>query len=93
MTSATDHITQYIELNPQRPGLDEAWLKDYGVAVWALIGYLHAADGDVARVAAAYDVPQEAVEAAIAYYDQHRALIDTRIAANDAECDSLLHTA
>ena len=86
-------ITQYIELNPHRPGLDEARLKNYGVAVWALIGYLPAVGNDVSQVAHDYDVPVEAVEAAIAYYRRHRPLIDARIAAKSAEFDDLLHPA
>jgi uncharacterized protein (DUF433 family) len=88
-----DLITQYIELNPHRPGLDEARLKSYGVAVWALIGYLPAVGNDVSQVAHDYDVPVEAVEAAIAYYRRHRPLIDARIAANSAKFDDLLHPA
>jgi hypothetical protein len=38
--------------------------------------------GDVARVAADYALPCEAVKAAIAYYQRHKNLIDARIAAN-----------
>ena len=90
---AADLITQYIELNPHRPGLDEAWIKDYGIPVWSLIEYVHAAHGDIARTAAAYEIPQEAVEAAVAYYEQHRILIDARISANDPDFDELLHAA
>ncbi len=75
-------IEQYIEQNPHRPGLDEARLIGYGVAVWALIGYLGGAMGDVQRVAEDYDIPVEAVEAAIAYYNEHQILIDARRAAN-----------
>ena len=82
--SDDDRITQHIELNPNRRGLAEARLKDFGVPVWALISYLPAVGGDVARVAADYEVPRAAVEAAIAYYQRHRAIIDDRIAANSA---------
>ena len=65
-------IAHYIELNPHHPGLDEARLKNRGVAVWALIGYLHGgAEGSIARVAVDYDLPREAVEAAIAYYRRY----------------------
>lgn len=83
-TKQTHHtlIERYIEQNPHRPGLDEARLIGYGVAVWALIGYLSGASGDVARVAEDYNIPLEAVQAAIAYYDEHRILIDARRAAN-----------
>ncbi len=77
-----EHITQYIELNPHYPGIAEARLKRYGVAVWALIGQLPARGNDLAQVARDYDVPVEAVEAAYAYYQRHRPVIDDRIAAN-----------
>ena len=86
-------IAEYIEPNPHYPGIDEARLKGYGVAVWALIAYLPAVGGDLARVAAGYDVPQAAVEAAYVYYQRHRALIDARIAANSLETDPLLNAA
>jgi uncharacterized protein (DUF433 family) len=78
-------IATYIEPNPYRPGEDEACLKDYGVPVWALIGYLQTPGADIERVAADYDVPIEAVQAARAYYHRYQAPIDARIAANNAE--------
>ena len=84
MTDSRDLIDRWIEDDPHRPGSDEARLRQYGVHVWALIGYLKAMDGDVAAVAADYDVPKEAVEAAIAYYQQHTCAIDARLAANAA---------
>ncbi len=85
--SATDErlIARYIEPNPNKPGLDEAWLADSAVSVWALIGYLRAVGGDIEQVANDYEVPREAVEAAIAYYRKHKELIDNRIAANSSD--------
>lgn len=77
-------IVRYIEPNPHKPGADEVRLIGYGVSVWALIAYLRAAGGDLQRAATAYALPIEAVGAAVAYYEQHRAIIDTRIAANAA---------
>ena len=77
-------ITRYIEQNPHYASLDAARVKEYGVSVWALIAHLRAVGGDVARVAADYALPCEAVEAAIAYYRRHKNLIDARIAANAA---------
>jgi len=74
-------IEKWIEPDPYRPGLANARLKEYAVHVWALIGYLPAVDNDVAVAAHDYDVPTEAVEAALAYYARHKALIDDRIAA------------
>ena len=40
MAADADLVRQYLEFNPHKPGLDEVWLKDEGVPVWALIGYL-----------------------------------------------------
>ena len=40
--------------------------------------------GDHLQVAVDYELPVEAMEAAFAYYDLHRYLIDARIALNDA---------
>jgi uncharacterized protein (DUF433 family) len=45
--------------------------------VWIVISYLKGAE--IPEVAAAYDVPEEAIVAAIAYYRRHRALIDARL--------------
>ena len=79
-----DHglIHEYIEPNPHRPGVDEARLRGYGVAVWALIGYWLGVDGDADRVARDYDVPLSAVKAAVEYYRQYKSQIDARIEAN-----------
>jgi uncharacterized protein (DUF433 family) len=64
-------------------GRADARLLDSGVPVWALIGQLEAG-GDLDQVAADYSLPREAVEAALAYYRRHRALIDARILLNTA---------
>ena len=65
-------------------GRADARLLDSGVPVWALIGQLEADGGDLDRVAADYNLPREAVEAALAYYRRHRSLIDARILLNTA---------
>ncbi len=61
---------------------DRARLAGSGVEVWALIGYLRAYSVD--ETAVDYDLPREAVEAALAYYEQNRGIIDARLAANAA---------
>ncbi len=61
---------------------DRARLAGSGVEVWALIGYLRAYSVD--ETAVDYDLPRAAVEAALAYYDRHRAVIDARLTLNDA---------
>jgi uncharacterized protein (DUF433 family) len=75
-------IARYIEENPAKPGPADARLIGYGVPVWALIGYLPAVGRRAQSVAADYDLPLEAVEAALAYYKQHQSAIDARLAAN-----------
>ncbi len=77
-------IERWIEQSPRGPDPAEARLVEFGIPVWALVGYLEAVENDVARVADDYEVPREAVEAALAYYRWHREVIDARIAANAA---------
>lgn len=81
-------IGKYIEKDPQRPWPGIERLIDYHTPVWALIGYYyHAADGDIAQVADDYEVPEKAVEAALAFYHSNgsvKAVIDGHISANEA---------
>lgn len=72
----------HIEAKPHLGGVEDARLVKFGVPVWALVGHWEAVGRDIDRVAHDYDVPREAVEAALAYYDRHQPAIDARIAAN-----------
>ena len=75
-------IDQYVERPPGR-GVADARLRDYGVEVWALAMYYQevaGADPDV--VATDYGIPRQAVDAALAYYAEHRDVIDARILLN-----------
>ena len=82
-TREEDLISAYIELTPQKPWPAEARVRGRGVAVWALVGTLPAVEGDLDQVAAAYEVPREAVDAAMAYYRRHQCAIDARLEANN----------
>ncbi|HET8629072.1 MAG TPA: hypothetical protein VFL91_16745 [Thermomicrobiales bacterium] len=82
MDTEQDLIARWVERNPHRPGIAEARVVGYGVPVWALAGYLLMVEGDAERVAGDYDLPRDAVAAALAYYRRHQAVIDARIAAN-----------
>ena len=75
-------IDAWIELDPHRPGAGDVRLREYGVHVWAIVGYLQGVDGDIEHVARAYDIPVDAVRAAQAYYDKYAAIIEDRMAAN-----------
>jgi uncharacterized protein (DUF433 family) len=79
-------IERYIDPSWDRypGGRADARLRDSGVPVWALVGHLRAVNDDVARVVADYDLPREAVDAALAYYRRHRDLIDARLILNTA---------
>lgn len=73
-------IERYIDERPGETGSSGARLRDYGASVWALVAYYEATGGDAERVAVAYELPRNAVDAALAYYRQHKASIDARIA-------------
>lgn len=81
--SEQELIARWIAPDPQQRGRAEACVIQGWVPVWALIGYLPAVDGDIAAVARDYDLPREAVEAALAYYRENRDAIDARLLLND----------
>jgi uncharacterized protein (DUF433 family) len=65
-------------------GPADARLRDSGVPVWALVGHLRAVGDDLDQVAADYELPREAVDAALAYYRHHKSLIEARLLLNTA---------
>src|SRR5258708_10163495 len=75
-------ISEWIEPHPSKGGRDEYRLKRYGISVWALAGYWRDGDRDVERVAHAYNIPREGAEAALAYYERNKVVMDNRIDAN-----------
>lgn len=77
-------IREYVEENPYHPGPADVRLRWAAVPVWALVNYWRAAEGDPERVARDYHLSAEAVQAALAYYRRHEAVIAARIAANAA---------
>lgn len=77
-------IARWIERNPNKPSPDEVVIRDFYVPVWALIGDGAANDDYLEQVAAGYELPLEAVEAAVAYYRRNKPFIDVRLAQNAA---------
>lgn len=71
-------IDRYIEPNPWGRGRYDAKLKEYGVSVWVLANRLRTGTS-VCDLAREYRLPEEAVEAAQAYYTANRELIDAWI--------------
>ncbi len=78
-----DLIATYIDTNPYRPGIADAIIREHGVSVWALVGAITLAGATAEEVVENYEVPREAVDAALAYYQRYRPVIDARIAANN----------
>jgi len=56
-----------------------AYLRDYGVDVWAIIGAAGGSEDFMGQVAESYDVPMDAVRAAFAYYRRHPLQIDAKL--------------
>lgn len=79
-------VERYIDLDTdQYPGgRADVRLREYGVPIWALIGQLRALDGDVEQLARDYELPREAVDAALAYYRCNKEYIDARLLLNSA---------
>ncbi len=83
--SETDRlIERHIEPHPDPVKEGDAWyrLKERDVPVYAIIGSMTPTFDNADDVADAFAVSREAVEAALAYYRQHREAIDSRLAAN-----------
>lgn len=81
--SEDELIQREIEEDPYSPGPADVRLRRSGVHVWAIVGhYLFAAGQDQRTVARDYQISPEEVDAALAYYNRHRAVIDGRLAAN-----------
>src|SRR5687767_3993061 len=69
---------ELIEADPNWPGPDHVVLKDTGIPVWAIVGYLQSLTGTdvdtsiareaILRTAADYEIDETLVHAAISYY-------------------------
>ena len=82
LTLDDELIARYVEEDPRRPGPSNARIVDWWIPVWAIVGYLQAMPGEVQEVADGYEIPLDAVLAAIAFYQRHQDAIEARIAAN-----------
>ncbi|MHB8647554.1 MAG: DUF433 domain-containing protein [Thermomicrobiales bacterium] len=84
-TRADALIAKYIEPHPAKPGRAFARVKMRGVPVWALVAFLADDFSNADEVANDYAIPREAVDAAIAYYQQSKAYIDAFLLLNRGE--------
>lgn len=79
MATTNVAVTAYIEQHPRKRDPAEARLVRTGTPVWSLIGYLIGVNWDREKTARDYDIPLEALDAAIAYYHAHEADLQPRI--------------
>ncbi|HEY7033218.1 MAG TPA: hypothetical protein VH482_17900 [Thermomicrobiales bacterium] len=87
MVTQTDQdalIARYIEPDSDFSTPVRAWMADSSFHVKTVIRELQLQDWDVEAVAAAFQLPVEAVRAATAYYERHKDLFDARILVEDA---------
>ena len=85
MKTMTDRelVAALIAPDPYHPGSMNVVVRERHVPVWALVNYLVAAEGDIDRVAADYRISTDAVRAALAYYKDHKEIIEARLEANE----------
>lgn len=82
------HITDDATSDPHRR--NEPVMKRTGTPVWAVVGYcLRACDGSVELTAQDYQLTQEEVQAALAYYQRHPELDVCRDEASDSAAETL----
>jgi uncharacterized protein (DUF433 family) len=87
VTMGAELIAKYIRVDPAAPRPERARIKDTGVTVAILVSYLRGSDWDVPRAASAYEIPEAAVQAALAFYRRHPERIDAWIVTNIAGVD------
>ncbi len=91
-TTASDERLARTKPDPHRPGPDRWRLVPSERPIWAIIMHIytiddiddafHVSDETIAETAAAYDISDEEVRAALAYYAANPGAIDTILAAN-----------
>jgi uncharacterized protein (DUF433 family) len=88
ITDEDELIARWLEPDPLSGGKAEFRVVGHGVHVWALAGYFRTenvpTDVYVDEAARAYELPREAVLAALAFYRRYQVIVDDRIDANAA---------
>ena len=62
----------------------DAWLRESGVSIWVIVRSLNMYRGDRDQVAHDFDLSQEEIDAALAYYRHHKKHVDARIILEEA---------
>ena len=72
-------VERWIEPDSVKSGPEEARIKGNGVHVWALLNLLKTYRLGKHDAARAYDLPTEAVDAVLAYYEAHKRELDAKL--------------
>lgn len=75
-------IARYLEPNPYKPGKAYYRLVESGMAMWVFAGRLEAANYDLAQVAWEYDISPAQIDAALAFYERYKEIVDDRRTSN-----------
>jgi uncharacterized protein (DUF433 family) len=62
----------------------DVWLRDSGASVWAIVMFLDMYEGDRDKLAEHFEISQEEIDAALAYYRRNKKYVDARITLNEA---------
>lgn len=65
-------------------GRADARLKESGVSIWAIVTYLEVYGGDLEKVAWHFELSQDELDAALAYYRRNKKYVDARVLLNEA---------
>ena len=77
-------IEKFIGLdNELYGGRADARLKS-GPSIWAIVSYLDIYKGDLEEIAGHFDISQDEIDAALAFYRRNKKYIDARIIVNEA---------
>lgn len=75
-------IARYMEPHRYKRGRANWRLVETGTPIWVFANALEGYRGDLARLAADYDLSPAQVDAALAYYERYRDIVDDRRISN-----------
>ena len=78
--SSQDLVERWIVPDTVRSGPEEARVKGYGVHVWVILDLLKKYQVGKQSAARAYDLPLEAIDAALLYYETYKRDFDAKLA-------------
>ena len=75
-------IARYLEPNPYKPGKAYYRLVESGTPIWVFIGRVEAANGNLAEVADEHEISPAQIDAALAFYERYKEIVDDKRLSN-----------